>query len=238
MSLIIALICISMASKITRPIHALTQVAKNVAGGDYNVKIQRTSNDEIGELTDSFISAAASLKKHISYMNNLAYMDAMTGVKNKRAFIDERNDLDALIKESQETKKDLSFAVVVFDVNNLKNVNDNHGHKVGDALIKNASWLISHVFKNSDIFRIGGDEFVAVLNGSDYDERLSLMEVLAEQMAIARLIEVEPAEMISIASGLAVFDSLIDKDFQSVFERADDAMYHTKVAMKDGKDVR
>ena len=58
---------------------------------------------------------------------------------------------------------------MVADVNNLKKANDKFGHDIGNELIKNAANVLTQTFKNSSVFRIGGDEFAVVLNSADYN---------------------------------------------------------------------
>jgi electron-transferring-flavoprotein dehydrogenase len=64
------------------------------------------------------------------------------------------------------------FAVAVFDINDLKKVNDLHGHKEGDACIRAACKKICTIFDHSPVFRVGGDEFIAILSGADYETLL------------------------------------------------------------------
>ncbi|MBR4747821.1 MAG: GGDEF domain-containing protein, partial [Desulfovibrio sp.] len=117
-------------------------------------------------------------------------------------------------------------AVVVCDVNGLKTVNDTLGHKAGDQLIKDAAALVCTIFKHSPVYRIGGDEFVAVLSGSDYDDRLDLIRILQEKVE-----QNVAAGGVVLASGMAEFDSW-DKCFADVFNRADQAMYENKKMLK------
>ena len=158
----------------------------------------------------------------------------MTGVKNKRAFIDERNEINRKILSAKDNGENLEFGVIVFDVNNLKFMNDNFGHKEGDALIKNACTLITQIFSESPVFRIGGDEFVSVITGKDFENRAELLTKFRSEMDYMKANRSNPSEQLSIASGIAVYDAQKDAEFQTVFERADEEMYKTKVAMKGG----
>ena len=130
----------------------------------------------------------------------------------------------------------MEFGVIVFDVNNLKAINDSFGHKAGDLLIKCACNLISKIFIFSAIYRIGGDEFVAIVTGKDFENKEELLTDLRLEMSMPVAEKNEAFERISIASGLAVYEPQKDKDFQSVFERADEEMYRAKVVMKGGRE--
>lgn len=125
--------------------------------GDLNVTINHQSEDEIGILAESFRHTVSHLQKYIDCINDLAYRDALTGVKNKTAYLEAINLLEQSIRLKRPT-----FAVVIFDVIGLKHVNDTYGHDFGDILILESSKMISRAFNQSPVYRIGGDEFVCI----------------------------------------------------------------------------
>ena len=69
------------------------------------------------------------------------------------------------LKETMKTNKHTKFALVECDINGLKGINDTYGHEIGDVYIVNSCRGICSVFKHSPVFRIGGDEFVVILQG-------------------------------------------------------------------------
>ena len=223
---------IFVSEKLAKPLKELTQSARHIITGNYDLKFTHVPNDEVGELMDTFSFMAKSLKRQFEYINGLVYLDAMTGAKNKRAFIDERDEIDLKIRKSKENNEKFEFALIVFDVNNLKYMNDNFGHEAGDVLIKSACNLIMQNFIYSSVFRIGGDEFVTVLEGKDYQNRVELFTKLRSDMALSVEAAKGSFEKVSLASGMSVYDAEKDADFQAVFERADEEMYKEKVAMK------
>ena len=99
--------------------------------------------------------------------------------------------------------------------------------------LQDASDILKDFVGISRLFRIGGDEFVAILENSDYKFRDELFDALNASVAgyIART-DCDPWERFSMAAGMAVFDSAIDKDAESVFKRADQIMYKNKQHMK------
>ena len=235
-TIVVSIWCIWMSTKFTNPLKKLADSTKKIVVGDYDFEFDKTPDDEIGELMDRFEFMAKSLKRQFEYINNLAYMDAMTGARNKRAFIDETDEIDMQIKNSKLSGKNFEFGVIVFDVNDLKNINDNFGHKAGDQLIKSAFSLIARNFFLSNIFRIGGDEFVVTITGKDYANRVELLAKFRSEMDEPLSEKNSAFEKVSIASGLAVYDSEKDSCFQNVFERADEEMYKTKTSMKGGRE--
>ena len=114
-------------------------------------------------------------------------------------------------------------------------MNDTYGHDAGDTYIKSACRLICTTYKHSPVFRIGGDEFVAVLRGQDLLNSQKLMYRFYERMEKISKEAEKPEEAVSVAAGMAVFKEGKDTDVQSVFKRADENMYINKNAIKSGK---
>ena len=131
------------------------------------------------------------------------------------------------------SKEGEEFAVVMVDLNNLKHVNDHCGHEAGDTYIKGCCHSICEVFKHSPVFRIGGDEFAVILKGTDFEHRTSLTEELKKSFERSFLKEDEDIwYRYSAAVGMAE-KMPEDTTFDSVFNRADKAMYEDKTAFKN-----
>ena len=113
-------------------------------------------------------------------------------------------------------------------------MNDTYGHDAGDTYIKKACRLICTVYKHSPVFRIGGDEFAAILMGQDLLNSSKLMHRFYDRMDEVNKEAENPYETVSVAAGMAVFKEGVDTDFQSVFKRADENMYKNKKSMKSG----
>ncbi|WP_407427766.1 diguanylate cyclase [Treponema sp.] len=235
-SVMVSLFSVWMSNRLTKPLKELTDSTNKIVAGVYDLNFKRKPHDEIGNLMNTFSFMAKSLKVQFDYINTLIYIDSMTGAKNKRAFIDERTEIDKKIENSKQTGKKFEFGIIVFDVNNLKYLNDNFGHEEGDELIKNSYNLISSNFSNSPVFRIGGDEFVAVITEKDYENCLELLTKFRTEMEYLQNNKAKPSEQLSIAAGFAAYDSQKDVNFQSVFARADEEMYRAKIAMKGGRE--
>ena len=152
----------------------------------------------------------------------LANRDPLTGVKSKYAYVEAETSLNQSIGRGTSGP----FAVAFCDVNMLKQVNDTCGHAAGDELIRGASRVICGVFSHSPVFRYGGDEFVVILSGRDYERRAELQEQLAE----ANRRNQEDGGPV-IACGIAVFEAG-DGAVAEVFARADAAMYKNKKELK------
>ena len=183
------------------------------------------SGDEVGILTRSFEVTVSSLKRYVASMNNMAFTDPLTQVKNKTAY-----DRAALGLQKDMAEGSAEYALVMCDLNNLKRINDAYGHERGDEYIVRCCNLICDVFKRSPVFRIGGDEFVVILTGESYANRDALMAVLNREIEGSLSAE-QPWQRLSIAKGVAVCESA-DTTPDTVFVRADEAMYADKRRMK------
>ncbi|MBE6908919.1 MAG: diguanylate cyclase [Ruminococcaceae bacterium] len=155
-----------------------------------------------------------------------ATCDELTGAKNKNAYKDFEQELNDRI----DAVDGAEFAILVCDINNLKTINDTLGHNAGDRYIKNACRLICDTFVHSPVFRVGGDEFVAILKGSDYADRERLFEGFRSVAARNSAYEATPDKPV-IASGMCVFAEK-HKKVADVFSEADQMMYENKKRLK------
>lgn len=220
------LVTVLITRRIIRPLKELNTAAKKIAEGDLSISLTKQTKDEVGTLADSFQQTVHHLQKYINYINSMAYRDALTGVKNKAAYQEAERRLEDQMRQGHP-----EFAVVVLDINDLKCVNDNFGHDFGDMLIIDACRLICKSFSHSPVYRIGGDEFAVILEGSDYDNYMHLLENLQSSIAEYNKNN-QQNHPLSIARGIAVYNSGTDLVFSNVFKRADDAMYQNKADMK------
>lgn len=153
---------------------------------------------------------------------NMAYTDILTGIKNRRCFEEDAEKL-------ANAKK--SFNIVAIDMNNLKMINDELGHKFGDeALIKVANAL--RIFENygEECYRMGGDEFEVICKKMDIDDIDRVCEQINKKLAKT---EYFPGIPLSIAYGSFRFSANMDTEVNKVMARADKKMYEKKQQMKE-----
>jgi diguanylate cyclase (GGDEF)-like protein len=236
--LICVLAILLMRKLIIKPIsilsHAATQYKSNsTAFSELNMK----RKDEIGILADSmakmekdingYISELTSAREHADKMDRVANTDALTKALSKRAY-------DRKARQLNEYKTPYGIALV--DINDLKGINDTYGHEKGDISIQTVCRFISRVFGRSAVYRIGGDEFVVVLENENYKKRDALIrELLYSFRANEANTSLQPWERASAAIGYAIYDPDTDENAESVFQRADAAMYENKKALKKAK---
>lgn len=120
----------------------------------------------------------------------------------------------------------------MFDCNCLKQINDAYGHDKGDIYLKETAHTICDVFEHSPVFRIGGDEFIAVLRDRDYESREALLHLFDEKCAEKRAAEADAWKKVDVARGLADYDPQADRSIDDVVRYADRAMYENKRSIK------
>lgn len=154
----------------------------------------------------------------------LAYTDALTGAKSKHAYVELEEEIDLKIREDKINE----FALAIFDLNDLKVINDTLGHETGDRYLIESVELIRYYFPDEEIYRFGGDEFVILLEGNEYKKRYELLDKFN---AVVK--ENKTKDKPVIATGVSEFIKGKDNTLRAVFIRADERMYANKRMLKE-----
>lgn len=160
----------------------------------------------------------------INHIMNANRIDKLTGAKNRNAYLEKI----ANIEDAIHSKKRFSFAILVFDINGLKVVNDMVGHTEGDKLIINSYKTIKSIFPGVDVYRIGGDEFVVFIEKRTAAIAEKLAAEFRDSMARKSLNYRKNPEKPIISCGYALYDPEIDTSCKDTFNRADRDMYEDK----------
>ena len=233
--LLASFVMMRFADRITQPLHRLTNAARQVADGNYDVVLDDTDDDEIGMLTRTFKGLVENTKANIDTLNRKVYIDALTAVRNKAGYGAYMQKIQDLLDNSAQKPE---FAIGVFDCDNLKYINDFYGHDKGDIYIKKASQLICRTFQHSPVFRIGGDEFAVILENDDFRDREKLFAQFRKERAEIRAAAEHEWEQANISMGAAVYDPETDPAVIDVARRADKAMYENKRLRKENQQAR
>ncbi|MDE2401119.1 MAG: EAL domain-containing protein [Burkholderiales bacterium] len=152
------------ARRITTPLRVLSSSARRLERGDYAVAVKMSSQDEIGDLAQSFEAMRQAIQTREAEIRRLAYQDSLTDLPNREQF---RHDLRQSIERSRE--EDVPCTILLLDMDRFKHVNDVLGHRFGDRLLRSVSErLRSEVLGERDILaRMGGDEFALLLHNTD-----------------------------------------------------------------------
>lgn len=220
----LSFIILARTKTMIQPLEKLTQITRQYAQGDWTEQYISNTQDEVQRLSESISQMAQKTQQYITELNQLARTDAITGVGNKMSYL----ELVENIKGNEQNQFD-RYAICVFDINLLKNTNDTYGHEAGDMLIKESANYICSKFIHSPVFRVGGDEFVAVLYTQDYDNRHELLEEFAGNMNYS--LAGYPEVILSISYGMAECPTE-HAEYDKLFELADERMYQKKKEMK------
>jgi diguanylate cyclase (GGDEF)-like protein len=210
---------------ITKPIEQLTDAAEQVDKGNFDVNLTYDKDDEIGRLTKSFKKLSGNMKAHINALNEQAFIDPLTHVRNNGAFL---LAIEELQEQINNGSIDPNFALGEFDCDRLKFINDEYGHDKGDIYLKKACRTISDVFKRSPVYRVGGDEFYIILKNEDFHNREFLLERLDKVIDDINAEAEFPWEQIWVSKGFAVYNPSEDNIIQKIMQRADMLMYENK----------
>ena len=167
------------------------------------------------------------LQNYITEAHSMAYTDLLTGLGNRNAYTKTIKRLNTQIVVGTA-----DFSVAVFDINGLKQANDKFGHEFGDLMITTISDILKASLNTNMIYRIGGDEFVAVLGFSDehaFDQVFESIKQKLDEMGNV-LSDGEKQVPLGVSKGAAAFIKDSDTDINAVFHRADEAMYADKAA--------
>ncbi len=181
------------------------------------------NTDSIGAISDKIRVMQIKLKAYLQFMHEQAYTDTMTGAANKTAYLDRIKELNAEIDAGTA-----SFAMIVFDVNGLKSTNDNYGHECGDRIIKDTVKVIRRVFTEEQVYRVGGDEFIALCGSVTEKELEEKFGQLDRMIQDFNQNEKKYAMTLSFSWGAAIYQPGQDTNVKAVFRRADQAMYGNK----------
>ena len=212
--LILVFNIIFFAILLRRLVFPIIRFAKRI---DDNEKLDSTHS--LYEANYLAYSYNALLDRHKEFENELRYVaeyDSLTGLPNRYSY-------NEFLKNAVEDEK--SVCIFLFDLNNLKFVNDTYGHAKGDELIKNASLCIKECFLDEagkNCYRIGGDEFVSILDNIDKEDINKYLD---------KFTELEKKHKVSIAVGCAYAKSIKDIGYERLIISADKNMYKNKSEM-------
>lgn len=183
------------------------------------------SGDDISDLSEKVTMLQEELRAGLANIHEMTFIDALTAVGNTAAYMEKAKKLDGQIAAG--TAK---FSVAAFDMNGLKRANDHYGHDSGDRMLIDTAAVICRVFGKVNVFRIGGDEFVALVPTDSADEMERLFEQFDRELEEENQKEKPYQYPISVSKGYSIYQQETDSDYKSVFRRADDTMYRDKDA--------
>ncbi len=165
-------------------------------------------------------------KKLIKRLEQKASTDYLTGLLNRRSFL-ERMEVE--VKRAQ--RNDQTFTLLMIDIDDFKQINDSHGHKIGDSVLIHLSSMILDTFRATDLCcRFGGEEFLIALNGTEIEAGISLAERLLRSIRQSKINIGTPFISYTLSIGVTEWQS--DESVDMTISRADEFLYKAK---QDGK---
>ena len=165
---IFIILIMAFTGRIINPLQKLTKAAEQISEGYYDTKLDYDKKDEVGVLTTTFKKLIMNLNVYIKNLNDMAYIDALTGIGNRLAL---RRDYDAY--QGHEV------TVLMLDLNDFKLINDTRGHEEGDRVLQEIGKLLSDTFGKEYCYRYGGDEFLAIvpdMEEQDFNRKLEALK--------------------------------------------------------------
>lgn len=161
--------------------------------------------------------------RETEHLDHLAHYDQLTDVPNRYLLLDRIKHLS-----SQADRTSTSFAVLYVDLDKFKQINDTKGHLTGDKILKEAASRLSKPIRQSDtIARIGGDEFVIVLEGANNKKSISSIANKIIHALDEKFIVDDNEFNISCSIGIAIYPDN-GTDAEAMLKAADNAMYKAK----------
>jgi diguanylate cyclase (GGDEF)-like protein len=232
------------ARSIVRPVHALSEAAREIADGNLQVEIPvSSSDDEIGILTGALGEMISRLRQnqiHAEQQNEmleiankqleeLSITDGLTGLYNHRHF---QSGLERESKRVARSGEPMSL--ILIDVDDFKAFNDRHGHTTGDEALRRVAQAMRAVTRESDLLaRYGGEEFALLTLRNPLDKAIRLAENVRQAVSEVRVpADASPdAEQLRVTASFGVAE--FDGDAGALFDEADKALYAAKAGGKN-----
>ncbi|WP_372995007.1 diguanylate cyclase [Marinobacter sp.] len=152
-----------------------------------------------------------------------ALEDDLTGLHNRRAFFELGNQL---LKQSRRNRS--ALAIIMFDLDHFKQINDNHGHEAGDEVLRQIGQILASKVREADIAaRIGGEEFAILLSEADVADASELAERLLGLMRETPVRFREAGILATASFGVSALRTE-EQNLETLLARADEAMYESK----------
>jgi diguanylate cyclase (GGDEF)-like protein len=152
-------------------------------------------------------------------LRKVAFTDNLTQVASR-----DRLEQRALLEITKARQDDENFSLMVFDIDNFKQINDEFGHHIGDHALQQLCLIAQHSLRPDDLLgRFGGDEFVILLPRTSMQEAQQIAERILDELQNVRVADVQ---RLTASFGVAMLH--IDDDYDRLFMRADQALYRAK----------
>ena len=187
------------------------------------ITARKLAEDELREANETIEAMNRELQKGLVREQHKARTDDLTGLNNRRYFFELSEKLFTVAKRYKT-----DFSVLLFDVDDFKQINDTYGHQVGDTVLKHVAQIAEENTRDSDILaRYGGEEFIIALPNTNARGAYTLAENIRNKIASFRDSTEDNEINVTISTGVAEISSTHEK-FDQLIQEADEAMYYSK----------
>lgn len=223
----------SLVSSILRPLKILEKGVANLGNGDFSYRIslenqaitEPSRSDELGQLAIAFNLMTEKLEQSQKELKNLAIIDELTGIYNRREFnLQLKNELERSGRYSH------CFTLLLLDIDHFKKLNDTYGHQAGDEALQTIAALLKQEFRDLDrVARYGGEEFIVILPETSSSIAYAVAERI-RQLISAYTLPINNGEQtinVTVSGGLATFPNDGESE-EALIHNADRALYAAK----------
>ena len=221
-SVLVLLIMFKIATilqkRLTAPIYTLVNTMENIIeNNNYTKRIDEKSDDEFQTVFNGFNKMLNKIQKNKSELETLANLDMLTGLYNRRYFLELVNQFLEMTKRENKIS-----TILMLDIDKFKNINDTHGHNVGDQVLKGFAKVFLENNRKSDVFaRFGGEEFIVFLPNLNGDDAFLVAEKIRRSIETYK--EIQNINF-TVSIGLCEFHN----DIEDTINKADIALYKAK----------
>ena len=224
-----------LARWVTHPLNTMSIAVGRFSMTHPILGLPLTRQDEIGQLARSFDEMQQQIQQQFTELQanrqeleHLARHDVLTGLPNRRLFMERLDNALARAKRSQTP-----LAVIFIDMDHFKAINDQWGHDAGDAALQwVAQQLLNHTRKTDTVARLGGDEFVVLLDNQVDAEQLAMIaQKLLDSMREPWMFDGQPCK-IELSMGISLYPQN-GETADALLNSADNAMYRVKSASRN-----
>ncbi len=205
------------------PMDKLLIQAAKIGQGNMEESFSWEGDDEFAILGKTIEAMREKLFLRFRKIHLEARTDELTGISNRRDFLEKVEKALALAKKNNQP-----FSLIMFDLDDFKKVNDTYGHSIGDQVLHIVSVSMKQNLRGGDLFaRWGGEEFLLALPGTPEKQACMLAEKLRQVISMAPY-----PEKIHVTASFGVVEAKDEQFFQTLVDEVDEAMY---IAKKQGK---
>ncbi|MDF1880166.1 GGDEF domain-containing protein [Sulfurimonas sp. MAG313] len=212
-----------ISKKVLSPISKITTMITKIKQKKEIYK-SKFYKDEIGFMAEEFYTMHERIQDDHKKLQDLANIDELTGIYNRRFFFDVSNKI---LKSAY--RNDQKVSLLIFDIDNFKSINDSYGHQIGDSVLQHLVGTISARLRQGDVFaRYGGDEFVILLQDTNLEVAFEISKSLCKTVkdkvfAYDKLVHIP----ISISAGVSEYRHPYT-DLKSLIKSADIGLHQAK----------